>query len=117
MKFIVDAQLPKSLSDLLVEKGFDCKHTLALPNKNMSTDHQIAMIAKAENRVVIHKDADFLESFLVRSIPEKLILVKTGNIHNRELLFIFSENLPVILEMISRSDLIEITKTEIAEHG
>ncbi len=38
MKFIVDAQLPKSLSDLLNSRGFDSIHTLDLPNKNSTSD-------------------------------------------------------------------------------
>jgi len=41
MKFIVDAQLPKKLSELLVKKGFDSLHTLDLPNNNATTDNEI----------------------------------------------------------------------------
>ena len=35
MKFIVDAQLPKSLARFLSERGFDAIHTLDLPRKNV----------------------------------------------------------------------------------
>ena len=62
------------------------------------------------------KDNDFLESFLITSEPNKLIIVKTGNIPNKLLLKIFSDNLEFILLLISRSNLIEITRSEIAEH-
>ena len=41
MKFIVDAQLPKSLADFLIYKGFDALHTLDLPAKNKSKDNYI----------------------------------------------------------------------------
>ena len=116
MKFIVDAQLPKSLSLLLNQKGFDAIHTLDLPNKNASSDDAIIAHAVAENRIVITKDSDFLESFLVKSLPEKLILVRTGNISNTLLLKIFDQNLDLILSLLSRSNLVEINKTEIAEH-
>lgn len=57
MKFIVDAQLPKSLSDFINEQGYDSVHTLELPNKNNTTDQEIIEISNAENRVVISKDA------------------------------------------------------------
>jgi predicted nuclease of predicted toxin-antitoxin system len=116
MKFIVDAQLPKSLSDLLKYRGFDSIHTLDLPNKNSTSDKEITEIAFNEKRIVITKDNDFLESFLLNSQPEKLIVVRTGNIPNPILLKIFDNNLELIKLMISRSNLIEITRNEIAEH-
>lgn len=116
MKFIVDAQLPKSLSDLLNYRGFDAIHTLDLPNKNATSDKEITEISLSEKRIVITKDNDFLESFLLNSIPEKLIVVRTGNVPNSILLKIVDSNLDLIISMISRSNLIEITRNEIAEH-
>ena len=78
MKFLIDAQLPITLSEFLNSKGLDSIHTLELPNKNFTKDNQIARIANEESRIVITKDADFLESYLVKNEPKKLILVKTG---------------------------------------
>jgi len=115
VKFIVDAQLPKSLSDFLNKKGHDSLHTLNLPEKNKTKDSQIAQIAIEEGRIVISKDVDFLEFYLIKREPEKLILVTTGNILNKQLLKIFEENLELIIQLISRSSLIEISKTEIIE--
>jgi len=80
MKFIVDAQLPKSVSDYVCTRGYDCIQTLQLPNKNETSDKERISICTEEKRVVITKDSDFLESFIVNGKPEKLILVKTGNI-------------------------------------
>ena len=108
--------MPKSLSDLLKYRGFDSIHTLDLPNKNSTSDKEITEIAINEKRIVITKDNDFLESFLLNSQPEKLIVVRTGNIPNPILLKIFDNNLELIKSMISRSNLIEITRNEIAEH-
>lgn len=116
MRFIVDAQLPKTLSDFLSSKGFDSIHTLELPDQNKTKDGQISKLAISENRIVITKDLDFLESFLVKGEPRKLILIKTGNISNSILLRLIETNLEIITEMISRSNLIEISKNEIAEH-
>ena len=116
MKFIIDAQLPKSLSELLKYRGFDSIHTLDLPSKNSTSDKEITEIAINEKRIVITKDNDFLESFLLNAQPEKLIVVRTGNIPNPILLKIFDNNLELIKSMLSRSNLIEITRNEIAEH-
>jgi predicted nuclease of predicted toxin-antitoxin system len=89
MKFIVDAQLPKSLSDFLKDAGFSSLHTLDLPEMNRTGDSTIIEKAGIESRIVITKDADFLDSYLLFGKPAKLLLVKTGNIPNSDLLKLF----------------------------
>jgi predicted nuclease of predicted toxin-antitoxin system len=66
--------------------------------------------------IVISKDVDFLESNILKSSPRKLILVRVGNISNKQLIDIFNENLEILVRMIARSNLLEVGKTEIAEH-
>ncbi len=116
MKFIVDAQLPISISELLNSKGFDSKHTLELTDKNSTSDKQIIEISRQENRVVVTKDNDFLESYLIKHQPEKLIVVRTGNIKNNELLTIFANNIGYLVEALGKNSLIEIHKTKIIVH-
>jgi predicted nuclease of predicted toxin-antitoxin system len=65
--------------------GCDAVHTLDLPDGNRSTDEQIIEFAERELRVVVTKDADFVNSHLLSARPAKLLLVSTGNISNREL--------------------------------
>jgi predicted nuclease of predicted toxin-antitoxin system len=116
VKFLVDAQLPLALSLLIQSKGYDSIHTLDLPNRNLTTDKEILQIAQLQKRIVITKDSDFLDSFLLTGKPEKLIIVRTGNITNSSLLQLFSVQFDLIFEMLSRSSLIEITRSDIAEH-
>ncbi len=116
MKFIVDAQLPVSLCYLLKHRGFDAVHTIELPQANASSDRLITEIALNESRVVITKDSDFLDSYLLKSQPKKLVLVKTGNINNKALISLFDTNLMLIVEMLVRNNLVEITSTLIVEH-
>ena len=59
MKFLVDAQLPKSLSELLKQFGHDALHTLELPSMNATSDQFIIDLATAEQRIVVSKDAVF----------------------------------------------------------
>ena len=66
MKFLIDAQLPPSLKELFVSKGFDCIHTLDLEQKNDSPDSIINFISVSQQRILITKDSDFYESFLVK---------------------------------------------------
>jgi predicted nuclease of predicted toxin-antitoxin system len=70
VKFLIDAQLPKLLSDFLKEAGFDSIHTLELPNENDSSDNELLKIRIEENRIVVTKDSDFLESFIVNNLPK-----------------------------------------------
>lgn len=116
MKFIVDAQLPKSVSDFLCKKGYDCIHTLDLPNQNKTSDKEIISISIDEKRIIITKDSDFLESFMVNGKPEKLIIVKTGNILNSALIEIFDQHIEAIANHLLYHSLIEINKTEIIIH-
>ena len=97
MKFLIDAQLPQSLTVFLKNKGFDTLHTLDLPEKNRTKDFEIAKKANDENRAVITKDIDFLELFLLKSVPRKLVMVKTGNISNKELINLFDGYLDIII--------------------
>lgn len=117
MKFLVDAQLPKSLSEFLKLKGHDSIHTTELPDGNSTNDSGIIKIANLENHIVITKDSDFLESFLLSKNPEKLILIKTGNIRNTALLSLFDQNTDKICSLMSESLLIEINSSEIIVHS
>lgn len=85
-RFLVDAQLPRRLAIALRQQGFDALHTLDLPNGNRTSDAELNLISLDEQRVVVTKDADFVESFLLQGAPFKLLLVSTGNIDNDELL-------------------------------
>jgi len=109
MKFIIDAHLPKRLSRFLNEKGFDSIHTLDLPKKNATKDFEINEVSLKENRIVISKDSDFYNRFLVKSEPFKLIIISTGNISNKDLIVLIEKNLDKIVEEISHNFVLEIT--------
>ena len=57
--------------------GYDCRHTLNLPAANRTQKGSITRLLMAEQRVVIAKHADFVNSFLLYSQPHKLLLVPT----------------------------------------
>jgi predicted nuclease of predicted toxin-antitoxin system len=116
MKFIVDAQLPKRLSNFFNEIGYNSVHTLELPNKNFTKDSYICDFADEENRIVVTKDVDFLETYFVKKQPQKLILVKTGNINNNDLISLFANNLPVLINLLKSNSFIEINNDEIIAH-
>ena len=109
MKFIIDAHLPKKLAELLRYRGYDALHTLELPNKNHTKDSEINNISINEQRVVITKDVDFVDSLLISNRPYKLLYLTTGNITNKILLELFSKNIEKIVDAIQKAKLVEMS--------
>ncbi len=116
MKFLVDAQLPRRLVYLLREAGHDAVHTLDLPDGNHTSDAEVLNVAASEQRVVVTKDADFVNSFLVARRPEKLLLVSTGNITNADLVALLLPNLAAMVAAFAGSDFVELTRTALVVH-
>lgn len=102
MKFLVDAQLPRRMAHWLRNAGCDAVHTLDLPSKNRTIDGAITTLADQEQRIVVTKDVDFVDSHLLAGRPEKLLLISTGNITNGAMERLFVPLIPdLIREFIS----------------
>ena len=93
------------------------EHTLDLPNKNRTRDAEINAISEREQRIILTKDADFVNTFLVYAKPYKSLLVSTGNITNKELEEIFSNNFEQIIEAFRKHDFVEIDRKNITIHS
>ena len=116
MKFLVDAQLPRRLCQWLRESGHDAVHTLDLALGNRTSDSEIIQIADVEGRVVVTKDDDFVQSFLLKNQPQQLMLVATGNISNSELSQLIRKVLPAVIEAFETARYIEISHDSIVIH-
>ncbi len=116
MKFLVDTQLPNRLAQLLQAQGHDAIHTFDLADQNRTTDEAINDISIRDERVVITKDGDFVNSFLVARRPYKLLLVSTGNISNRDLEQLFVRNLPDLARGFESHDYIELSRDMVIFH-
>lgn len=108
MKFLVDAQLPRRFCGWLSEAGLDAKHTLDLPRANRTTDQEILAVAEREGRVVVTKDDDFVQSFLVSGRPDKLLLISTGNVGNQDLEALIRSSLSHIVDALEDNRFLEI---------
>jgi len=117
MKFLIDAQLPRKLAIQLKEAGYDVRHTLSLPQANKTSDKLINEISVQEERIVITKDADFVDSFLIHNEPWKLLLISTGNIRNVDLLTIFNQNIQDIEVLFKQHQFIEISQESLVIHS
>lgn len=116
MKFLIDAQLPHRLSRWLQAEDHDAVHTRDLPEKNQTIDTIINEFSIREQRVLITKDEDFVDLFLLRHEPYKLLLVATGNIDNKELQQLFQNNLNAIVQAFETYDFVELDRTSLTCH-
>ncbi len=117
MKFLVDAQLPRRMAGWLASAGGDAIHTLDLPDANRSTDQQVTDFADSEQRAVITKDADFVNSHLLQGKPAKLLLISTGNISNKDLEQLFVPLIPDILREFQTHSFLELGRAGIVVRG
>ncbi len=116
MKFLVDAQLPIGIAWILKNRGFDVIHTDDLPDKERTTDEQIRETSVKEDRIVVTKDTDFLDSYYIKAIPNKLLLISTGNIKNKDLYTLFANNLHQIIALLKVCNFVEMDNSDIIGH-
>ncbi len=110
MNFLIDAQLPPSLKEVFISKGYYCIHTLDLELGNFTSDKTINAISVNEKLILITKDSDFYESFIIKNEPYKLILVKLGNTSRKELIQFFETYFTEIIERIKTDPMVLLNK-------
>ena len=106
----MDAQLPRRLARLLTATGHDAIHTLDLPRRNLTPDHDLRGMCLREGRILVSKDAEFAHSFLLGREPPRLLLVSTGNITNEELQALFAANHAGIIKAFDSCAFIELDR-------
>lgn len=116
MRVLVDAQLPKRLAHFLSTLDMDAKHTFELPKQNSTPDQEIIELADKEERIVVTKDNDFLDNYILQGQPQKLLIVSTGNINNNDLIRLFEQNIETIKSLFEENTVIEINEEEIQVH-
>jgi predicted nuclease of predicted toxin-antitoxin system len=116
MRWLIDAQLPRRLSTRLNEQGHDALHTLDLPDGNCTRDSDIVRIASEASRIVISKDRDYVDTYLVTGMPKRLLWVTVGNISNNDLLALFESLLPQIESAFAESNCVELTAAGLVNH-
>ena len=73
VNFIVDAQLPRRAAGWLRAAGCDAVHTLDLPDANHTSDARIIDLAERDQRAVVTKDADFVDSHTLHGRPAEAV--------------------------------------------
>ncbi|HEX8200461.1 MAG TPA: DUF5615 family PIN-like protein [Isosphaeraceae bacterium] len=117
MNVLIDAQLPRRVAAWFAAAGCDAVHTLDLPDGNRTTDEQVNDVADREQRVVITKDADFVDTHVLRGRPAKLLLISTGNISNRDLEALMVPLMPAIVREFGLHSFLELGRSGITVRG
>ena len=81
-----------------------------------TTDSEISDISEREQRVVVTKDTEFVDSLLLARRPQKLLLFSTGNIRHAELEALFVPNFAAIAAVFAAHDYAELTRTALIIH-
>ena len=116
MKFLLDAQLPLRLARWMRKQGHDVLHTRDLPHGNRTEDRDINRISLREQRTVVTKDRDFVDTLLLHQTPHQLLLISTGNISNAELLDLFEDNLDAIVSSLDQAIFVELGQRSLITH-
>lgn len=116
MRFLIDAQLPRRLVAVLHQRGHDAVHTLDLPEGNRTPDDRLCDLCGSDERVLISKDRDFVDSHLLHGRPARLLHVSTGNITNLELAHLLAIHEPDIVEAFRHARYIELCRLGLIAH-
>jgi len=96
MNFLCDVHISIRIAKSIEELGYKCEHVNRILNKWNTTDEEIINYLNERNLILITKDQDFRNSYLLHSKPKKLIKIDLGNISNEALLKTIVEILPFI---------------------
>lgn len=117
MRFLIDAQLPHRLANALADLGHDTIHTLDLPDRNATSDYEVASAADRDDRILITKDGGFRDSHLLKGQPRRLLHVTTGNITNKALLDLVRSHFAEIERAFQRGSYVELTADSLIIHS
>ena len=117
MNFLIDANLPRRLVNVFSERGHYAVHTIDLADGNATDDLAILQYSDEQNCVISTKDSDITTSFWLNNRPNKLPLISTGNISNRELEKLLVANFDQIISDLTHNRFIELTREHVIVHA
>ncbi len=112
MRFIIDAHLPAKIAESFLALGHEVLHTRNLTKGNATSDSEIMDLAGTDG-IVVTKDEDFYQSFLLYGRPPKLVHVKVGNMRLRAMINLFEQITPRLIDLLGQHDLLELHEDKI----
>ena len=84
MNFLVDAQLPPALARWIASQGHQAAHVVEL-GLQAADDGPIWEHARLHQSIIISKDEDFVDRWLLSQEPVPLLWIRKGNCSNQAL--------------------------------
>jgi predicted nuclease of predicted toxin-antitoxin system len=108
VRFLVDAQLPVELSQLLEDQGHVSEHVLEL-GLAQSKDRVLWEYAAEFHAIIVTKDEDFADWIVRGKAGASVVWLRIGNCTNTALLVWFTARLPQIIDRLDRQErLVEV---------
>ncbi|MEI8043013.1 MAG: DUF5615 family PIN-like protein [Verrucomicrobiota bacterium] len=85
MNFLIDAQLPPALARWVGSQGHQATHVLDV-GLQAADDDPIWEHARKQTAVIVSKDEDFVDRWLLSDRPVPLVWIRKGNCSNQALL-------------------------------
>lgn len=95
MQFLVDAQVPPAIADILRRRGHDAEHITDIGPGDAS-DSDLDAHALEHGDIVITKDENFIDLAVPRPTAPTIVWMRVGNQRLREMLAWFEARVPAI---------------------
>jgi predicted nuclease of predicted toxin-antitoxin system len=102
MKFLCDVHISYKVVKHLNSMGFKAVHVNEILDKWFTKDQDICRYADEFDFIVISKDGDFKNSYLINKTPRKFIKVNLGNIAPARLNEMLSKNVHLFEKLNSK---------------
>ena len=66
--------------------------------------------------ILITKDNDFFDSYILIKSPPRLLLISTGNIINKDLFILFEKYFDLMISYFETYNFVELTNNELFAH-
>jgi len=114
MRFLCDVHISYRIKRFLQSQGHECNHVNEILDGDKTTDYIIADHCNKHDIILITKDEDFADSYLLKRLPSKLLKISLGNISTTELIKLIEAALPLLESMNVRHHfMVEIHKNNI----
>ena len=114
MNFICDVHISYKIVNYLTKKGCYAAHINHLFIDSSTPDMEISDYADLHDCIVITKDRDYKESFILSGKPKKLIRLNIGNASTKQAIQLLENNWQLIEQLNQRkSFFIETDETKL----
>ncbi len=105
MKLLFDANISWRILKFIKDDFPSCFHVKDIPLKQPVTDREIWDFAKENNFTIITHDDDFEKLILQKSIPPKVIILKSFNQNTNQIASTLLSKKEIIESFVSNEDL------------